>query len=174
MMAPSFPGMTLPGARPDPDPLAAAPPLGIQDVFAAAERLKGIVRETPVHTSRTLDGRTGAAVFLKCENFQRTGAFKLRGAYNALAQLGEQERRAGVITYSSGNHAQAIALAGKLLGIRTVVVMPSNAPAVKAAATRGYGAEVVQYASAPSGASCWCRPSTIPTSSRGRARPPMS
>jgi threonine dehydratase len=145
MMAPSFPGMTLPGARPDPDPLAAAPPLGIQDVFAAAERLKGIVRETPVHTSRTLDGRTGAAVFLKCENFQRTGAFKLRGAYNALAQLGEPERRAGVITYSSGNHAQAIALAGKLLGIRTVVVMPSNAPAVKAAATRGYGAEVVQY-----------------------------
>jgi threonine dehydratase len=126
-------------------PSAAALLPGIEDVFAAAARLKGIARETPVHTSRTLDARTGAAVFLKCENFQRTGAFKFRGAYNALAQLGPDERRAGVLTYSSGNHAQAVALAGRLLGIRTVVVMPSTAPAIKAAATRGYGAEVVTY-----------------------------
>lgn len=144
-MAPTFPGMSLPGAEPAPGSRGAAPPISIQDVFAAAERLKGIVHETPVHTSRTLDERTGAAVFLKCENFQRTGAFKLRGAYNALAQLGPEERKAGVITYSSGNHAQAVALAGKLLGIATVVVMPSNAPPIKAAATRGYGAEVVEY-----------------------------
>lgn len=125
--------------------VAAGHLIGIQDVFAAVERLKGVVHETPIHTSHTLNERTGAAVFLKCENFQRTGAFKIRGAYNALSQLAADERRAGVVTYSSGNHAQAVALAGRLLGIRTVVVMPSTAPSIKAAATRGYGAEVVLY-----------------------------
>ena len=131
--------------EPSAPPTAAGHLIGIEDVFAAANRLKGIVHETPIHTSHTLNERSGASVFLKCENFQRTGAFKIRGAYNALAQLGPDEREAGVVTYSSGNHAQAVALAGRLLGIRTTVVMPSNAPAIKAAATRGYGAEVVLY-----------------------------
>jgi threo-3-hydroxy-L-aspartate ammonia-lyase len=141
---PTFPGMNVPNAATPAAP-GADHLLGAQDIFAAAERLKGVTHETPVQTSRTLDERTGAAVFLKCENLQRSGSFKLRGAYNALAQLGPEERKAGVIAYSSGNHAQAVALAGKLLGIRTVVVMPSNAPAIKLTATRGYGAEVVPY-----------------------------
>ncbi len=117
-------------------------------VLAAAERLAGVARETPVMTSRTLDDLTGCKVFLKCENFQRAGAFKFRGAYNALSRLSEAERRAGVITYSSGNHAQAVALAGRLLGVGVTVVMPRDAPVVKARATRGYGAEVVEYDSA--------------------------
>ncbi|HEY3119010.1 MAG TPA: threo-3-hydroxy-L-aspartate ammonia-lyase, partial [Vicinamibacteria bacterium] len=95
--------------------------------------------------SRTVDERTGARVFFKCENFQRAGAFKFRGAYNALARLSPDQRRRGVLTYSSGNHAQAIALAGGLLKTPTTIVMPSDAPAVKAAATRGYGGEVVTY-----------------------------
>jgi len=137
--------MRVPGAAAVPPSAPGPYPLTVNEVFAAAERLKGIVHETPVQTSHTLDERTGASVFLKCENFQRTGAFKIRGAYNALSQLGPDERKAGVITYSSGNHAQAVALAGKLLGIKTVVVMPSNAPTVKATATRAYGAEVIQY-----------------------------
>jgi threo-3-hydroxy-L-aspartate ammonia-lyase len=144
-MAPTFPGTQVPGAAAVPPSAPGPYPLTVIEVFAAAERLKGIVHETPVQTSHTLDERTGASVFLKCENFQRTGAFKIRGAYNALSQLGPDERKAGVITYSSGNHAQAVALAGKLLGIKTVVVMPSNAPTVKATATRAYGAEVIQY-----------------------------
>jgi threonine dehydratase len=117
----------------------------VSDVFAAAERLRGIVHETPIHTSRLLDEATGGSVFLKCENFQRAGAFKIRGAYNAMAQLSPEQRAAGVLTYSSGNHAQAVALAGRLLGVRTAVVMPSNAPKIKAEATRGYGAEVILY-----------------------------
>src|SRR5689334_7106472 len=91
-----------------------APLVTLQDVFAAADRLKGVVHETPVMTSRTLDAQVGGAVFLKCENFQRIGAFKIRGAYNAMAQLTEDQREAGVLTYSSGNHAQAVALSGKL------------------------------------------------------------
>jgi len=114
-------------------------------VAAAAERLRGIAHRTPVLTSRTIDERTGARVLFKCENFQRMGAFKFRGAYNALARMSAQDRRRGVITYSSGNHAQAVALAGRLLGAPVTVVMPSDAPAVKVAGTRGYGGEVVLY-----------------------------
>jgi threonine dehydratase len=116
-----------------------------QEVFAAADRLKGVVNVTPVMTSRTLDAQVGGAVFLKCENFQRAGAFKIRGAYNAMAQLTAEQRRTGVLTYSSGNHAQAVALSGRLLGIQTVVIMPNNAPPIKRQATAGYGAEVVLY-----------------------------
>jgi threonine dehydratase len=115
------------------------------DVLEAAARLDGVAHRTPVHRSRTVDERTGARVFFKCENFQRAGAFKFRGAYNALARLSPDQRRRGVLTYSSGNHAQAIALAGRLLKTPTTIVMPSDAPAVKAAATRGYGGEVVTY-----------------------------
>jgi len=114
-------------------------------VAAAAERLRGIAHRTPVLTSRTIDERTGARVFFKCENFQRMGAFKFRGAYNALARMPAEDRRRGVLTYSSGNHAQALALAGRLLGAPVTVVMPSDAPAIKVAATRGYGGEVVLY-----------------------------
>src|SRR5262245_25526143 len=96
-------------------------------------------------TSRTVDARVGAEVFFKCENFQRMGAFKFRGAYNALAQLSIEARRRGVLTYSSGNHAQAIALAGRLLDVRTTIVMPNDAPPVKLQATRRYSAEVITY-----------------------------
>lgn len=117
----------------------------LQEVFAAADRLKGIVHETPVMSSRTLSERVGGSVFLKCENYQRAGAFKIRGAYNAMAQLNEAQRKGGVITYSSGNHAQAVALSGRLLGVKTVVIMPKNAPPIKKQATEGYGAEVVLY-----------------------------
>jgi threonine dehydratase len=119
--------------------------VSFEDVVRAAGRLDGVAFRTPVHTSRTVDDRTGAHVFFKCENFQRAGAFKFRGAYNALARLSAEQRRRGVLTYSSGNHAQAIALAGRLLGVPTTIVMPSDAPAVKAEATRGYGGEVVTY-----------------------------
>jgi threonine dehydratase len=115
------------------------------DVEAAARRLTGIAHRTPVLTSRTVNQRTNAQVFLKCENFQRTGSFKFRGAYNALAQLSEEQKQRGVLTFSSGNHGQAIALSGQLLGIPTTVVMPKDAPEVKQAATRGYGAEVMLY-----------------------------
>jgi threonine dehydratase len=120
-------------------------PVGYADVAAAAVRLAGIAHRTPVMTSRTANARTGAEVFFKCENFQRAGAFKFRGAYNALARLGVAERKRGVLAFSSGNHAQAVALAGRLLGVPAVVVMPDDAPMVKVAATRGYGAEVVTY-----------------------------
>jgi threonine dehydratase len=115
------------------------------DVEAAASRLAGVVHRTPVVTSRLLDARLGGSILLKCESFQRTGAFKIRGAYNALSRLSDEERVRGVLTYSSGNHAQAAALAGRLLGIDVEIVMPSDAPAVKLAATRGYGATVVTY-----------------------------
>jgi threonine dehydratase len=114
-------------------------------VQAAAARLVGIAHRTPVLTSRTLDEWVGAEVFLKCENLQRVGAFKFRGAYNAISQLSDAERARGVITYSSGNHAQAVALACKLLGAQAIIVMPDNAPATKRAATEGYGAQVVAY-----------------------------
>jgi threo-3-hydroxy-L-aspartate ammonia-lyase len=120
-------------------------PVSYADVEAAAARIAGHARRTPVMTSRTVNARTGAEVFFKCENYQRIGAFKFRGAYNALAQLDDGQKRRGVLTYSSGNHAQAIALAGQLLGIRTTIVMPDDAPPVKFAATRGYGAEVITY-----------------------------
>ena len=115
------------------------------DVAAAAARIAGAARQTPVMTSRTLDERLRATVFLKCESFQRAGAFKFRGAYNAISRLSPAERQRGVLTYSSGNHAQAIALASRLLGARATIVMPGDAPAAKRQATEGYGARVVAY-----------------------------
>ena len=118
-------------------------PLAPRAVSEAMERLKPWVHRTPVLSSRSLDERSGAAVFLKCENFQRVGAFKFRGAMNALLQLDEPSRRVGVITHSSGNHAQALALAGKLLNVPVCVVMPSNAPAIKRQATEARGARIV-------------------------------
>jgi threonine dehydratase len=120
-------------------------PVTYEDVQDAHERLQGVAHRTPVFTSRTLNEICCNEVLLKCENFQRMGAFKFRGAYNALAQLSPEQKYKGVITFSSGNHAQAVALAGKLLGIKTVIVMPKDAPKVKLEATRGYGAEVILY-----------------------------
>jgi threonine dehydratase len=122
-------------------------PLAVRyaDIADAAERLAGHAHRTPVMTSRTVNERTGAEVFFKCENFQRMGAFKFRGAYNAMSRLTPEDRRRGVLAYSSGNHAQAVALAGKMLGVRVTIVMPADAPAVKIDATRGYGAEIVLY-----------------------------
>jgi threonine dehydratase len=105
--------------------------VGFEDVKDAARRLKGIAHRTPVATSRTLDDRLSARLFLKCENLQRAGAFKFRGAYNAVSKLTPEERARGVLTYSSGNHAQATALACRLLGARATIVMPENAPAAK-------------------------------------------
>jgi len=116
-----------------------------EDVRAAAQRLRGIAKRTPIVTSRTLDERSGARVFLKAENLQRIGAFKFRGAYNAIAQLDGAQRNAGVVAYSSGNHAQGVALAASLLEVPATIVMPADAPAAKLAATRGYGAQVVIY-----------------------------
>jgi threonine dehydratase len=115
------------------------------DVARAHQRLAGQARRTPALTSATVDALTGAQVFFKCENLQRMGAFKFRGAFNALAQLSDEEKRRGVIAYSSGNHAQAVALAGRMLGIAATIVMPADAPRVKLEATRGYGAEIVTY-----------------------------
>ena len=115
------------------------------DVAAAAQRLRGLAHRTPVATSRTLDAALGARFFFKCENLQRMGAFKFRGAYNAVSRLSEDERRRGVVAYSSGNHAQAIALACRLLEVRATVVMPQDAPAAKRNATEGYGARVIAY-----------------------------
>jgi threonine dehydratase len=120
-------------------------PVTYEDVVGAARRIEGVAHRTPVLTSRTLDERVGARVFLKCENLQRGGAFKFRGAYNAVAQLTPGERTRGVLAYSSGNHAQAIALASKLLGAPATIVMPADAPAAKLDGTRGYGARVVTY-----------------------------
>ena len=124
---------------------APALPVGHADIAAAAVRIAGHARRTPVMTSRTVDARTGAQVFFKCENLQRMGAFKFRGAYNAMSQLTPEQKRSGVLAYSSGNHAQAVALAGALLGIKTAIVMPLDAPQVKLEATRAYGAEVITY-----------------------------
>lgn len=115
------------------------------DVVQAAGRIAGVANRTPVLTSRTVDEAFGAQVFFKCENMQRMGAFKFRGAYNALMKLTPEQRRAGVVAFSSGNHAQAIALSAKLLGIPATIVMPQDAPAAKVAATRGYGGNVVLY-----------------------------
>jgi threonine dehydratase len=115
------------------------------DVRSAAQRLRGVAHRTPVLTSRTLDEVTGSSAFLKCENVQRMGAFKFRGAYNRIAQLSPRERRVGVVAFSSGNHAQGVALAARLLDVPATIVMPSDAPAVKVAATLGYGAEIVKY-----------------------------
>src|SRR5437899_5060528 len=115
------------------------------DVDDAARQIAGVANHTPVVTSRTVDARTGAEVFFKCENLQRAGAFKFRGAYNALSRLPADGRRRGVVSCSSGDQAQAIGLAGQVLGIPRVVVMPSDAPAVKRIATEGYGGDVVLY-----------------------------
>jgi len=115
------------------------------DVQAAAGRLRGRAHRTPVLRSATADARTGASLFFKCENFQRMGAFKFRGAFNAIAQLSPEQRSAGVIAFSSGNHAQAIALAARELGVHATIVMPADAPAAKLDATRAYGGEIVVY-----------------------------
>ena len=115
------------------------------DVESAAAQIAGVAHKTPVATSHTIDAETGATFFFKCENLQRAGAFKFRGAYNALSRLNGDERTRGVVTFSSGNHAQAIALAGQILNIPRVIVMPSDAPAVKRIATEAYGGEVVLY-----------------------------
>jgi threo-3-hydroxy-L-aspartate ammonia-lyase len=115
------------------------------DVESAAQQIAGAAHRTSVATSRLIDERAGAHLFFKCENLQRSGAFKFRGAYNALSRLSADEARRGVVTFSSGNHAQAIALAGQVLDIPRVIVMPSDAPSVKRIATEGYGAEVILY-----------------------------
>ncbi|WEY39091.1 threo-3-hydroxy-L-aspartate ammonia-lyase [Paraburkholderia sp. SUR17] len=122
-----------------------AMPISFDDVAAAHERLRGVAHHTPVLTSSTANALSGAQLYFKCENFQRMGAFKFRGAYNSIAQFTPEQKAGGVITFSSGNHAQAIALSAKLLGVKAVIVMPEDAPAVKVAATRGYGGEVVFY-----------------------------
>ncbi|WP_126283250.1 threo-3-hydroxy-L-aspartate ammonia-lyase [Burkholderia stagnalis] len=115
------------------------------DVAAAAARLEGHAHRTPVMTSRTINEELGAQVFFKCENLQRMGAFKFRGAFNALSRFSDEQRRNGVVAFSSGNHAQAIALSARLLGMPATIVMPSDAPAAKVEATRGYGGNVVMY-----------------------------
>ncbi len=135
---------------PSAPPSLAGLPISPADITAAAARLKGVAHRTPVLRSTTADQRTGAQVFFKCENFQRMGAFKFRGAFNALSQFTPEQRRGGVIAFSSGNHAQAIALSARLLGMPSVLVMPHDSPAAKLAATRGYqagqaGGEVVLY-----------------------------
>ncbi|MDW8145613.1 MAG: threonine/serine dehydratase [Roseiflexaceae bacterium] len=119
--------------------------LSFADVLAARDRLRGIAHLTPVATSRTLDALTGRAIFLKCENLQRGGSFKFRGAYNMISRLPGEARRRGVVAYSSGNHAQGVALAARLLDMPAIICMSSDAPAVKVEATRGYGAEIVFY-----------------------------
>ncbi len=127
------------------DPAAEPLAITLADVEAAAGRLRGHAHRTPVHTSATLDDASGMRLWLKCEQFQRGGAFKFRGAYNKIATLPPEPRERGVIAFSSGNHAQAVALCARLFGIPAVICMPTDAPAVKVAATRGYGAEIVQY-----------------------------
>ena len=124
---------------------AAGLAIDYADVAAAHARLQGVAHRTPVHTSKTANEITGAQLFFKCENFQRMGAFKFRGAYNALAQFTPEQRQRGVCAFSSGNHAQGVALSAKLLGIPAAIVMPLDSPAVKMTATRGYGAEVITY-----------------------------
>jgi len=124
---------------------SAVAPVTFNDVLSAADLLSGKANKTPVITSRTLDKLTSATVFVKCENFQRTGAFKFRGAYNALSRMQESDKEKGVLTFSSGNHAQAIALAGQMLGISTTIVMPDDAPEIKKRATAGYGGSIVEY-----------------------------
>src|ERR671936_714732 len=119
--------------------------IGLADVRQAAARLRGVANRSPVVSSRTLDARVGARVVFKCENLQRGGAFKFRGAYNRLVCLSAAERERGVVAFSSGNHAQGVALAARELGIRATIVMPTDAPLGKLDATRGYGAEIVSY-----------------------------
>lgn len=119
--------------------------ISYDDVLSAAERLRGVIHQTPIMTSRQVNTALGAEVFFKCENFQKTGSFKLRGAYNALSKINYEQRQKGVVAFSSGNHAQALAYAASLFGIQATIVMPSNAPAIKVQATRGYGAEIQYY-----------------------------
>jgi threonine dehydratase len=119
--------------------------LSYDDVARAAQTLAGHAHRTPIMQSQLVDARTGSRVYFKCENFQRIGAFKFRGAYHAISRLDSAQRSRGVLAYSSGNHAQAVALAARLLGTRAVIVMPEDAPLVKLEATRGYGAELVRY-----------------------------
>lgn len=126
------------------EPVAPELP-SLESVRAAARRLEGIAHRTPVMRSRTLETTVGGPVFVKCESLQRTGSFKFRGAYNAISRLEPDARRRGVLAFSSGNHAQAVALAGRLLGAPTTIVMPTNAPSAKLEATRGYGAEIILY-----------------------------
>src|SRR5438309_7763773 len=116
-----------------------------EEIQAARERLRGHAHVTPIVTSRTLNELDGAEVFLKCENCQRAGAFKFRGAFNALSRLSEEEKARGIIAFSSGNHAQGVALAGKIFGVHVTVVMPRDAPAIKRAATEAYGATIIDY-----------------------------
>jgi len=123
----------------------SAPSVTFSDIEAAAKRLEGIAHRTPVMTSRTADAKADGKLFFKSENLQRGGAFKFRGAYNAIAMLTEEQRRHGVIAYSSGNHAQAVALAGRLQSVATTIVMPKDAPAAKVSATREYGGEIIFY-----------------------------
>ncbi|MFE0821040.1 threo-3-hydroxy-L-aspartate ammonia-lyase [Streptomyces sp. NPDC058847] len=125
--------------------MTTAPPVTFADVRDAAARLDGIAHRTPVLTSRTLDALVGAEVFVKCENFQRVGAFKFRGAYNAASRLSDGQLAKGIAAYSSGNHAQAVALAARELGTTAVILMPEDAPRSKREATAGYGAEIVTY-----------------------------
>ncbi len=115
------------------------------EILEARERLTGIANRTPVLSSRTLNSLTGSEVFLKCENFQRAGAFKFRGAFNAISKLNREEKDKGILTYSSGNHAQAVALVGNMLNLKTYVVMPNNAPKIKKTATMNYGAKIIEY-----------------------------
>ncbi|MEX2972748.1 threo-3-hydroxy-L-aspartate ammonia-lyase [Streptomyces sp. C184] len=140
-MTPSPNGPTSPTGPGSTD----VPVVTFDDVRDAARRLAGVAHRTPVLRSRTLDALVGAEIHLKCENFQRVGAFKFRGAYNALSRLSARQLARGVAAYSSGNHAQAVALAARELGSRAVIVMPEDAPASKVAATAGYGAEIVRY-----------------------------
>jgi threonine dehydratase len=119
--------------------------LQYSDIEQAAARIKGAAHRTPVLTSRTANAMAGAELFFKCENFQRMGAFKFRGAYNAIAKFSDEQKKAGVLTYSSGNHAQAIALSASLMGIRAAIIMPHDAPELKVRATKGYGGEVIVY-----------------------------
>ena len=117
--------------------------LNLEDIKKAHERIRGRINHTPVMTSRTIDRMTGCKVYYKCENFQRAGAFKIRGAFNTILQLTKDEKKKGVVAHSSGNHAQAVALASSMIGVKATIVMPTNSPDVKVNATRGYGAEVV-------------------------------
>jgi threo-3-hydroxy-L-aspartate ammonia-lyase len=119
--------------------------INFEDILQAAQRIQGVANRTPVLTSRTANDLAGTQLFFKCENFQRMGAFKFRGAYNALAQFSESQKKRGVCAFSSGNHAQGIALSAQILGMPAAIVMPLDSPAVKMAATRGYGAEVITY-----------------------------
>ena len=123
----------------------------LKDISEAYQRIRGAANHTPVLTSRTINKITGCTVYFKCENMQRGGAFKFRGAYNAISQLGEEEKKKGIIAHSSGNHAQAVSLVSSLLGIKAVIVMPRNSPRVKLEATKGYGADVVLCEPTPAG-----------------------